>query len=62
MELKYSDEKCDLEKLAKKALEQIDDREYSRNIDEPHIKVGIAFHKHAAKIVFEKATIASESV
>ena len=52
MELKYSDKKCDLEKLAEKALEQIDDREYSRNIDEPHIKMGIAFHKHTAKIVF----------
>ena len=52
MELKYSDEKCDLEKLAEKALEQIDDKEYSRNIDEPHIKVGISFHKHTAKIVF----------
>ena len=62
MELKYSDKKCDLEKLAEKALEQIDDRDYSRNIDGPHIKVGIAFHKHTAKIVFGKATIASESV
>lgn len=54
MELKYSDRKCDLGALAEKALEQIEDREYSRNIGEPHIKAGIAFHKHTAKIAFEK--------
>ena len=52
MELKYSDEKCDMSKLADSALKQISEKEYSRNIDETHIIVGIGYHKHSAKVVF----------
>ena len=52
MELKYSDEKCDMSKLADSALKQISEKEYSRSIDETHIIVGIGYHKHSAKVVF----------
>lgn len=52
MELKYSDEKCDMSNLARNALKQISEKEYSRNIDESHIIVGIGYHKHSAKVVF----------
>ncbi len=51
MELKYFDKECDLGKLAKKALNQIRDTGYSRNIDDCHIEVGIAYRKHTAKVV-----------
>lgn len=52
MELKYSDEKCDMTRLADSALKQISEMNYSCNIDETHIIVGIGYHKHSAKVVF----------
>ena len=57
MELKYSDEKCDLDSLSKEALNQIIEKEYSRNIDETHLTIGIAFRKHTAKIIFSDTVI-----
>ena len=50
MELKYSEKECDLDQLAEEALGQIRKTDYSRNIDECHIEVGIAFRKHTARI------------
>ncbi len=52
MELKYSDKKFDMSKLADSALKQITEKEYSRNIDEAHIIVGIGYHKHSARVAF----------
>lgn len=52
IEIKYKDECDDLNSLAASALDQIRDKEYSRNIDEAHILIGLAFRKHTAKILF----------
>ncbi len=52
IEIKYKDECDDLISLAHNALDQIKDKEYSRNIDEAHILIGLAFRKHTAKMVF----------
>ncbi len=61
MELKYSDKKCDMSKLADSALKQITEKEYSRNIDEAHIIVGIGYHKHSARVAFGDTVAAQPS-
>lgn len=52
IELKYTgSEDEDLGELASSALEQIRRKDYSRNIKERHVKVGIAYHMNKASVV-----------
>ena len=55
IELKYTgSEDEDLGELAVSALEQIRRKDYSRNIRERHVRVGIAFHVNMACVLISK--------
>lgn len=55
MELKYTgSEDENLKELAESALEQISKKNYSRNIKERHVRVGIAFHVNMACVLISK--------
>lgn len=55
VELKYTgSEDEDLGELAVSALEQIRRKDYSRNIRERHVRVGIALHVNMACILISK--------
>ena len=55
VELKYTgSEDENLKELAESALKQISKKNYSRNIKERHVRVGIAFHVNMACVLISK--------